>query len=122
MNNELDKESLLAACIALADRTVPETESRDVLEMIGNEYFDCAMTYERRFKFANRVDVNLLVSAVWFIAESLAFGEIGRNVRWFDATLDGVIELLIPTRGVTKHGGDLRRRARIALDLIPDLD
>jgi hypothetical protein len=63
----------------------------------------------------------MLVSAVWFIAESLAFGEVARDIRWFDASLDAIVELLVPTRGRLSHGDQLRRQARHALGTLNGL-
>lgn len=113
MSDPLDEKDLMSACHALARVTLGRTNSHDVIETVAEDYFVCALTFRRRFSSGS--DLSLLPNAVWFIAESLGHHEVGRNVQWFDATLDGIVELLLPTRRVTERGEALRRQARIAL-------
>jgi hypothetical protein len=115
MTEFLFEQELREACFEVASNTVSGSISHDIIETISDEYFLCAKTYERRLN-KDTANMRLLVNAVWFIAESLAHGEIGRDVRWFDSALDAIIELTIPTRKSTSHGADLRRQASINLD------
>lgn len=89
--------------------------SNDVQETIAEDYFACAKTYERRFVNAEEANFEMLISVVWFIADSLVHREVARDVRWFDASLDAIIELLVPTRRVTARGTQLRKQARDVL-------
>lgn len=110
------ESKLREACFQVAKVTM-KTLSNDVLETIAEDYFACAETFKRRFEFTDGPDVEILINAVWFIAESLAHSEVARDIPWFDASLDAIIELLVPTRGLTVHGELLRKQAQAALRL-----
>jgi len=108
---------LREACLQIAKVTL-KSPSTDVLETIAEEYFACAKTFERRFEDTNGPSIDVLINAVWFIAESLAHGEVARDIFWFDASVDALIELLVPTRMATARGQQLRKQAEDALRML----
>jgi hypothetical protein len=92
--------SLTSACRNAAATTLRVNggaASPDVVETVGEGFAACARGYATRVHSAG-LDDSVLVDAVHFVADVLAHGEVGSDVRWFDASLDAVLELAAPTR------------------------
>lgn len=91
--------SLLDACTkaaSIALRVHGGSDSSDVVETVASSFADCARTYANRLHEAG-LDDRVLVDAVHFVADLLTHGEVGTDVRWFDASLDALLELAAPS-------------------------
>lgn len=89
-------QSLTDACRHLA-RTTTGSASADLVETVAASFEECARCYERKIAAAGQTD-DVLVASVNYINEVLAWNEVGSDVRWFDATLEAVLEIIIPSR------------------------
>lgn len=96
-------EALIEACAKAAKialRVNGGWASSDVVETVANSFAGCARTYSNRLHEYGLEDC-VLVDAVHFVADVLVHGEVGTDVRWFDASLDAVLELAAPSRART---------------------
>ena len=96
-------EALVEACAKAAKialRVNGGSASSDVVETVANSFADCARTYSNRLHECGLED-SVLVDAVHFVADLLVHGEVGTDVRWFDASLDAVLEMAAPSRART---------------------
>lgn len=100
---------LAEACRSLARATM-QSASIDLIETVAATFESCALTYERRVIAAGQA-FELLVSTVNFITEVLAHREVGADVRWFDATLDALLELVAPSRAFGSAAIEFRSKA-----------
>lgn len=104
---------LSQACRELAAKTMLSA-SADVVETVGKAFEDCARTYERRMINAGQT-LDALVVVVEFISEALAHTEVSTDVRWFDATLDALLEVIAPSRVAGPASAKFRAAAAVAL-------
>lgn len=93
-------QDLLDACTKAAEtalRVYGGSNSSDVVQTVAERFAACARTYANRAHEAGH-DESLVIDAVHFVADVLVHGEVGADVKWFDASLDAVLELAAPTR------------------------
>lgn len=93
-------QMLLKACKKAASTALKingGAASADVVETVGQRFAACAKLYAGRVRAAG-LDDSAIVLAVHYVADVLVHGEVGSDVRWFDASLDAVLELAAPSR------------------------
>jgi hypothetical protein len=94
-----DRTNLLhKACRDLA-KTTTRSASVDLIETIGEAFENSARLYEKRVADAGH-SVDVLAATVNFINEVLAHHEVGTDVKWFDTSLDALLELIAPSRRI----------------------
>lgn len=99
-NEALYGTALMDACTktaSIALRVHGGSDSSDVVETVASSFAECARTYANRVHDAGLED-RTLVDVVHFVADLLTHGEVGTDVRWFDASLDALLELAAPSR------------------------
>lgn len=98
----LDREELKNACLKVAKETIWDSQPLDA-EMINThaENLFKIATFREKFLIHRGVDPNVIVRAVYYLAESHAMPPYWDDTKWFDFSLHTLLELICPVTSVT---------------------
>lgn len=102
-----------AVCHQMARKTLG-SESTDILETVGERFCSCALEFVKRAVWMKQ-DPDTVLDALHYAEAVLAHGMVGGSVEWLRATLDALLEPIMPSREVTPDALPYLLRAQAAL-------